>query len=404
MNGLIPDFFAAHSFKNQEELLAVIIKNDSLDLWTKLRLLALALSPGEPDSSRKTAKDREPDRLKETARAIYKEVVHSRGKDNLFKKLVIAPHRRLLDELGLANPVQPDFTHLPEGSAFLSFTFTLKKPYISRDDAPFHILDNPVRKEKVFKVPMAAASSWKGNLRWMANFLTVAQWRKTPQQDWPEERFRLWRLFGQEDAAMDRYFNETLAVVFQPDLEDKPGISQEQKQKLKEERKEKGVEWGKKFGDYLISRGLKQGADQGLAGSLHFYPTYFDAIDLEVINPHDRKSGAGKNPIYIESVPRGAQGNFSLLYVPLDLMGEDCKAMAGEAKKDLVPVVEALTHLLLDYGFSAKKSSGFGVIEEELGEGVFTIKGVAGPGDPKGFKFTKLEKLTDHLKHLGGES
>jgi CRISPR-associated protein Cmr2 len=55
-------------------------------------------------------------------------------------------------------------------------------------------------------------------------------------------------------------------------------------------------------------------------GRLIFFPTFFNNISLEVINPHDRKTRAGTLPIYIESVPEGTEGNFSLLYIPFDLI------------------------------------------------------------------------------------
>lgn len=62
---------------------------------------------------------------------------------------------------------------LPPHSFFLQFPFTLARPYISKDDETFHVCENPVRKEKVFKVPMVEGSTWKGNLRWTATKLFV---------------------------------------------------------------------------------------------------------------------------------------------------------------------------------------------------------------------------------------
>ncbi len=53
------------------------------------------------------------------------------------------------------------------------------------------------------------------------------------------------------------------------------------------------------------------------AGRLRFYPTYFDALELEMLDPHDRESGSGRDPFNLECVPAGAHGVFSLLYVPL---------------------------------------------------------------------------------------
>ena len=54
---------------------------------------------------------------------------------------------------------------LPAGSFFIHCTFTLQKPYLSKDDNDFHITDNPLVREKVFRWPMVRPSGWKGALR-----------------------------------------------------------------------------------------------------------------------------------------------------------------------------------------------------------------------------------------------
>ena len=53
---------------------------------------------------------------------------------------------------------------LPAGSFFIHCTFTLQKPYLSKDDNDFHITDNPLVREKVFRWPMVRSSGWKGAL------------------------------------------------------------------------------------------------------------------------------------------------------------------------------------------------------------------------------------------------
>lgn len=73
--------------------------------------------------------------------------------------------------------IVPDFDSmgiLPPFSFFLKFTFKLKKPYLSKDEEVYYLLENPVRKEKIFKTPMIASTSWKGALRyafWQMEFL-----------------------------------------------------------------------------------------------------------------------------------------------------------------------------------------------------------------------------------------
>lgn len=209
---------------------------------------------------------------------------------------MMAARQRLMETLGLL-PASPDLSILPVGSFAIHFTFTLKTPYISKDDTDLHLLDNPLRKERVFGLPMVGSTSWKGTLR--------AALRET--KGWNDDHPELLRLFGtvRDDES-----------------------------------------------DY--------------AGQLHFYPTFFTQLDLEVINPHNRETNAGKQPIYFECVPTGAQGTFSLLYVPSDLIGQDEAAIKKQALADLQLVAEGLKVLFLTYGFSAKRTSGYGLAEEEI--------------------------------------
>lgn len=58
-----------------------------------------------------------------------------------------------------------DLAILPAYSFLIRFTFTLAQPYISRDEQDFYIIDNPVRKDKIFGLPYVASTSWKGSLR-----------------------------------------------------------------------------------------------------------------------------------------------------------------------------------------------------------------------------------------------
>jgi len=55
--------------------------------------------------------------------------------------------------------------HLPLGAFYIQFEFCLLKPYLSRDDNQFYIVDNPIVREKVFRYPMVRATAWKGSLR-----------------------------------------------------------------------------------------------------------------------------------------------------------------------------------------------------------------------------------------------
>jgi Uncharacterized protein predicted to be involved in DNA repair (RAMP superfamily) len=198
-----------------------------------------------------------------------------------------------------------NLAYLPYASFFLQFTFKLAKPYISKDDNPFYIIDNPIVRDKVFQLPMVRSTGWKGNLY-----------------------SALWQLGHdkQDDEQMQRLFGET------------------------------------------------RGEEGGWAGRLFFYPTFFTQTSLEIINPHDRKRRVGKNPILFESVPAGAQGTFSLLYVPFDLIGKEESYIKQQALADLELIAEGLSAMFLTYGFSAKRTSGYGVAEETVSNGFVQIR------------------------------
>lgn len=85
-----------------------------------------------------------------------------------------------------------DLTVLPALSFVLQFTITLAQPYISRDEQDFYIIDNPVRKDKVFGLPYVASTSWKGSLR-------SALWKSGHKA----ESHSIHHLFGNEKGTED---------------------------------------------------------------------------------------------------------------------------------------------------------------------------------------------------------
>jgi CRISPR-associated protein Cmr2 len=279
--------------------------------------------------------------LEDSLRERYIEVIHKRGKKIIQDRLKLAR----LDGFFRAFSV-PHITNLnmyPRFSFFLQFEFTLARPYLSKDDEEFYIIDNPVRKDKVFKVPMVAASSWKGNLRWTAR-----------------------EIEGLNPAIPD---NSLIKRLFG-------------KEKTSEEETEQDFNRGR----------------------LQFYPTFFYEIGLEVINPHDRRTKAGTNPIYIESVPDGAKGTFSLLYVPFDLLGKPESDVSKEVREDLNLVYRSVSAMMLTYGFSAKKSSGFGVIkdgfekDDRTPSGIILMRG----GSPEQGSFSNFSEMYREIEKMLG--
>ena len=267
------DFFAGYDWKG----------NSELDQFAQVQLMANALVTEKTEAQGK-----------------LKNWILQKKLDSYFKK-----QQQILQDLGLASEIS--LTSLPSFSFLFQAKLQLRKPYLSKDEQDFYIIDNPVRKDKVFKFPYVAPSTWKGSLR---SALRMIQGFADEEQE-------------RNDSSMIRLFGP---------------VKREQEK------------------------------DQFRQGCLHFYPTFFDQISLEVINPHPRDTGAGKRPIYFESVPCEAEGTFTLLYFPFDRIGKDEAETRDQVAADLQFVAQGIKAMLTTYGFGAKTSSGFGLAEDELVE------------------------------------
>lgn len=287
------------------------------------------------------------------ARGIYEKLFQEQNGQESKYNQVISPASSLLKSMCVDTTNPSDLSILPLYSFFLQFQFTLARPFISRDDEPFHIIDNPVRKDRVFKVPVVPATSWKGNLRWAAMKADLEPVKDDPQE-FARRRFRQTLLFGTE-KGFDTSSNWELFLDHRCNLDrGHSGKCQDAK------CQQVGTEYRR------LLRNRFGPDDQGLPhleGWLHFYPTFFDKIGLEVINPHNRRTRAGKQPIFFECAPEGASGTFSLLYLPWG------QVSVNEAKQDLATITRAISGMMLNYGFSAKKTSGYGEAQERINKG-----------------------------------
>jgi CRISPR-associated protein Cmr2 len=222
--------------------------------------------------------------------------------------------RKCYQEVAAAGtlPLPPELKLDPDlGAPLLKYwlaieiKFKLQSPWYSKDDRPFHVLDNPVRKDRVFGVPYMSAASWKGLLRWAcrmhAGLQEHLQQHGGKMNDWSDPDWII-HLFGNEKGEKEDF----------------------------------------------------------LRGSLAFYPTWFNKIGFEVINPHCRKTRAGTQPILYEVVPPGTEGVLRLLYAPLP--GDDGLGVAGRIDA-LQKLLDAAEQLLTVYGFSAKRTTGWGIAE-----------------------------------------
>lgn len=208
--------------------------------------------------------------------------------------------------------VEPDL--LPAGSFMLFSSFKLAKPYHSKDDRPFYWTDNPLRRDKTLNLPIVPGSAWKGALLRASTGLVL---ERISDEEKQAGRVQLYKLFGDESDSQKRYLGS-------PDM---------------------------------IPCDLP---DQSHQGRLRFFPTYFNRVALNMLNPHDRKTKAGKIPINLECVPGGSPGSLFILYCPFDLAGRKWDEIKYQVEADMAFVKAAMKEMLEKTGFGAKTSSGFG--------------------------------------------
>jgi hypothetical protein len=109
------------------------------------------------------------------------------------------------------------------------------------------------------------------------------------------------------------------------------------------------------------------------SGALVFYPTWFNKVGFEVINPHSRSRRAGMQPIYYEVVPAGTQGRLRLLYAPLPGEIENDKVTPADFIDSFIDSIRAL---LETYGISAKRTAGWGTARIDYNESkLWFVKG-----------------------------
>lgn len=353
------DFYAEFRATKPHDLRR-IIQTPGLDLATRISLLALTNAT---------------EGLKEIGRAEYRDLIHVRGQQVSPYDGYCATQLETMGRLGLITPNPVCMDVLPEFSALIKFPFVLSKSYLSKDDEAFHIIDNPVRKDRVFQVPMVASTSWKGRLRWAATEQLADRGRAQTTDEVEKfalERLRLTRLFGDEKG-------------------EEPGNIQALARFLDEAGGKKAAALYRQMVRAYV-RVSTNNPMPHYAGRLSFFPTFFNRMDLDVINPHVRERKVGTVPILMECVPKGARGEFALLYIPFDRSGageadpeRSFKPLGQEVMEDMALITAALQAMFTIYGFGAKTSSGFGLAKatfpkaEDGGHGgLISLKGSKG--------------------------
>ena len=223
---------------------------------------------------------------------------------------------REIDAAGLrAAPV--DVALLPAGSAAVNLRFRLISPLLTRDDDPFYLFDNPVRKDHIFGVPFLAAASLKGLAAdaFQRGFPGGEPWAGLGRND--QERTVRYR---RDNAVAKRLF----------------GIASDEPDAFASE-----------------------------AGRVHFSPAWFSHVQYLVMNPtKDDGSGIGTQPIQFEAVApaddkgRPVQGEISLLLLQPGARVSD----EATARTDIACLVAALAAWWPALGLGAKRLAGYGAI------------------------------------------
>lgn len=113
--------------------------------------------------------------------------------------------------------------------------------------------------------------------------------------------------------------------------------------------------------------GNEPGEDDALRARLHFFPAFFeDEPARAVLTPVDRSKRTPvkhRAPINLEAMAPGRSANFYLLYLPHP-KGEDWREV--QVQEDFLAAVKGLRAMFLDYGFSAKKTCGWGIVSPDI--------------------------------------
>lgn len=264
----------------------------------------------------------------------YLDVELAKKKKEIIDKVKKDVDNQLINQFYPQKQDLESLQSLLPNSTLIKISFTLKKPYTSKDEEEFNVIDNdrifenPIVRDKFTGLPMVKPTTWKGHLRFAAENVELFENKKEIIK----------RLFGSE-----------------PEEKENP-----------------------------------------LKGRLYFYPTFFkDGVKKDVITPLKRETRTpAKGPIPLEIVKEGTNGEFYLLYFPYP-KGDNYREL--QVDEDLEFLSKSLELMFYTYGFSAKKTSGFGVIEKNLEKGEFSIKM---NDEIQTEEFSKLDELKDIINKL----
>lgn len=259
--------------------------------------------------------------------------------------------------------------NLLPGSFGIWCEFELESPYFSNDDDNLYIIQNPIIKEMISKIPMVKGSSWKGFLSSVALnklresveskdipsiincYLSFVRIFGTGSETFRELEREIKKVIGEAERKNSTKLTETLFQYCVFDLGININI------------KKDGTSINKQLIDEIIKKQNEQKVKNIFSvnkGRAIFYPTYFNKINYEVINPHDREKRVGINPIFYEVVPKGAIGIFQLIYIPHNGILLEENVLKSEMESDKEFIEKILKEALENVGIGAKTKLGWG--------------------------------------------
>jgi len=264
-------------------------------------------------------------------------------------------------------------------SFILQAQIKLISPYFSHDDDNFYLIQNPCLKEKVFKVPMIRGSGWKGAIaRAGKEVINDLINKNSDSVEFKDSKLREYissylRLFGTgsddfrkleqmliDHIKKDKNLDKTKMIQFFLfelgfKLTSEDFNNWDNEKKIKDWIKKRlWDEFGKnnKLPVYLRTH----------KGRAIFYPTYFDKLSLEIINPHNRKTRAGTIPIHYEVVQKGTEGILQIVYIPFDTILEKDNCVKQQIEQDIKFLTKCIEKVA-EIGIGAKEKLGWGRFE-----------------------------------------
>ena len=272
--------------------------------------------------------------------------------------------------------------HIPYSFGIL-VKFKLKQPYFSKDDEEFYLIQNPILKEKVFKVPMIRGSGWKGAIANAGRELIKENIGKKEFWDYVFSYLRIFGTGNEEFRELinlignyKKYNGEKLRMGMIKYLLFNLGvpINLEYVNKYNLEKFISDY-FDPNFENIFSEKNKENNKKQyyeAKKGRAVFYPTYFNRLSLEVINPHSRKTRAGTNPIHYEVVPKGTEGILQIVYIPFDGILKKDDKLKEEVEKDLEFLCKCIERVA-DLGVGAKTKLGWGTFE--IKEKIYCLNG-----------------------------